>query len=160
MDDGTIRPARQEDREGIEACVNTAYAKYIPRMGKKPAPMLADYAELIARSIVHVVGEPAAIRGVVVCFPVQDHFFLENVAVDPAYQGVGLGRALMTFVEEQARAGGYREIRLYTHERMTENIAYYQKLGYEEVERRIENGYHRVFFRKALTMNQEGEVCH
>lgn len=150
MDSATIRLARHEDREGIEACVNAAYAKYVPRMGKKPAPMLADYAELIARGIVHVVGAPSDIRGVVVCFPVQEHFFLENVAVDPVYQGMGLGRALMGFVEEQARAGAYDEIRLYTHERMTENIAYYQRLGYEEVERRIEDGYHRVFFCKSL----------
>jgi ribosomal protein S18 acetylase RimI-like enzyme len=56
----------------------------------------------------------------------------------------------MDFVEEQARAGGYGEIRLYTHERMTENIPYYEKLGYVEVERRVEDGYHRVFFRKTL----------
>ena len=57
----------------------------------------------------------------------------------------------MEFVEAQARAGGYPEIRLYTHERMIENIGYYDKLGYTEVERRFEDGYHRVFFRKPLT---------
>jgi ribosomal protein S18 acetylase RimI-like enzyme len=146
----TIRPARIEDREGIEVCVNAAYAKYVPRIGKQPAPMLADYQALIARGVVHVIGGPAAVRGVVVCFPAGDHFFLENVAVDPAYQGTGLGHALVDFVEEQARAGGFPEIRLYTHERMTENIPYYQKLGYVEVERRVEDGYHRVFFRKLL----------
>lgn len=151
MGNRAIRQARSEDRDGIVACVNAAYAKYVPRMGKKPAPMLADYAELIARRVVHVIGSPSAIRGVVVYFPAVDHYFLENVAVDPAHQGAGLGHTLMEFVEARAGAGGYHEIRLYTHERMTENIVYYQKLGYIEVERRFEDGYHRVFFRKALT---------
>jgi ribosomal protein S18 acetylase RimI-like enzyme len=151
MNGGVIRQARSEDRDGIVACVNAAYAKYVPRMSKKPGPMLADYGALIARGVVHVVGEPSAIRGVVICFPAMDHYFLENIAVDPAYQGTGLGRALMEFVEQQARAGGFGEIRLYTHERMTENIPYYERLGYVEVERRVEDGYHRVFFRKALT---------
>jgi ribosomal protein S18 acetylase RimI-like enzyme len=151
MSGAAIRAAQPADREGIAACVHAAYAKYVPRMGKQPAPMLADYADLIARGVVWVIGDPAAIRGVVVCFPAPDHFFLENVAVDPAYQGTGLGRTLMHFVEAQARAGGYNEIRLYTHERMTENIPYYERLGYREIERRIEDGYQRVFFRKTLT---------
>jgi GNAT superfamily N-acetyltransferase len=147
----TIRPAQVEDRDGIIACVRGAYAKYVPRMGgMEPAPMRADYAALIARDVVHVVGEPDAIRGVIVSFPMEDHLFLENVAVTPANQGTGLGRALMLFVEQQARAGGFREIRLYTHERMTENIAYYGRLGYVEIERRTEDGYHRVFFCKRL----------
>src|SRR5215467_9082346 len=128
-----IRPARIDDREGIEACVRAAYAKYVPRIGKEPAPMLADYQALIARGVVHVIGDAPEVRGVVVCFPAGDHYFLENVAVNPAFQGTGLGHALMNFVEEQARAGGYDAIRLYTHERMTENIPYYQKLGYVEV---------------------------
>lgn len=151
MDNRAIRQARSEDQDGIVACVNAAYAKYVPRMGKRPAPMLADYAELIARGVVHVIGAPSTIRGVVVCFPATDHYFLENVAVAPAHQGAGLGHTLMEFVEAQARAGGYPEIRLYTHERMIENIGYYDKLGYTEVERRFEDGYHRVFFRKPLT---------
>ena len=151
MDGGVVRQAQSQDRDGIVACVNAAYAKYVPRMGKHPAPMLADYAALIAHGVVYVVGEPSAIRGIVVCFPAADHYFLENIAVDPAHQGTGVGRALMDFVETQARAGGYGEIRLYTHERMTENIPYYERLGYVEVERRIEDGYHRVFFCKTLT---------
>ena len=61
-----------------------------------------------------------------------------------------LGRALLGFVEQQAREAGCHEIRLYTHERMTENLAYYPNLGYEETGRRTEDGYDRVYFRKML----------
>ena len=33
---------------------------------------------------------------------------------------------------------------------MTENLRFYQKLGFEEEGRRGEDGYHRVFLRKGL----------
>jgi ribosomal protein S18 acetylase RimI-like enzyme len=145
-----IRRARSDDREAIEACVRAAYEKYVPRIGKEPAPMRADYAALIAQGIVSVIADASAVRGVAVCFPNEDHFFLENIAIDPAYQGQGLGQSLMRFVEEEARAVGMNEIRLYTNEMMTENLAYYPRLGYEEIERRIEDGYRRVYLRKML----------
>ncbi len=150
MDEVTIRLAHAEDREAIAACVNAAYKMYIERMGKKPAPMLADYAALITAGVVYVIPADDGVSGIVVLFPRADHLFLENVAVRPKEQGRGLGKALMAFVERQARAANLCEIRLYTHERMTENLAYYRKLGYEEVERRVEDGYHRVFMRKML----------
>ena len=91
---GSIRPARADDRAAIETCVRAAYAKYVPRMGKEPAPMLADYATLIAAGVVHVLADRSGVRGVVVCFAREGYFFLENVAVDPAHQGQGLGRAI------------------------------------------------------------------
>lgn len=151
MRDMEIRRASSSDHDAVKECVAAAYEHYVPRIGMKPVPMLADYRALIARGVVYIAPSASGICGVVVCFPVGDHLFLENVAVAPENQGMGIGRALMQFVEHQARAGHYREVRLYTHERMTENIAYYQKLGYIETERRAEDGYQRVFFRKALT---------
>ena len=42
------------------------------------------------------------------------------------------------------------EVRLYTHELMVENISLYGRLGYQEVERRAEEGFRRVFMRKVL----------
>ena len=145
-----IRRGRDDDQDAILACVRAAYAKYVPRMGKEPAPMLANYSTLIAEGVVSVISDEPGVQGIVVCFPKDDYFFLENIAIDPAYQGKGFGRALMAFVERQARAAGRDEIRLYTHERMTENLAYYPKLGYEEIDRRSEDGYNRVYFRKTL----------
>ncbi len=145
-----IRPGGDDDRDAILACVQAAYAMYVPQMGKQPAPMLADYPTLIAEGVVHVIADQSGIHGVAVCFPKEDYYFLENIAVHPADQGKGFGRALMAFVERQARAAGCDEIRLYTNERMTENLAYYPHLGYEEIDRRNEDGYNRVYFRKRL----------
>lgn len=76
--------------------------------------------------------------------------FVENVAIDPRFQGQGLGRTLMAFVEQQARKEQLDEIRLYTNELMTENLLFYRQLGFEEECRRVQNGYRRVFLRKRL----------
>lgn len=80
----------------------------------------------------------------------NDYLHLENVAVDPRFQGLGLGRQLIDYVEQQARSGGYDSIQLYTNAKMTENLRLYPRLGYEEFDRRLEDGFDRVYFRKTL----------
>ena len=114
--------------------------------------MSADYASLIARGEVYVLpnDENAGVRGVLVMKPVDGALFIENVAVEPRFQGHGLGRQLMDYAERHAQAVGLNEIRLYTNELMTENLAFYSRLGFVEVERRLDAGYRRVFMRKAL----------
>ena len=146
-----IRPARATEADWARALVRRAYALYVPRMGKEPAPMLADYAALIAAGQVHVLedeGKPAA--ALIVIYPKEDALFIENIAVDPAAQGKGHGRALLAFAEREARRLGRDFLRLYTNARMTENLAYYPSLGFRETERREEDGYSRVFFEKRV----------
>lgn len=145
-----IRLATADEHTAVAECVDAAYVKYVPRIGKKPAPMLADYPGLIASGSVYVVGEASNIRAVLVIELRDDHLFIENVAVHPEHQGTGLGRRMMDFAEQQALGNGLDEIRLYTHEMMAENLTYYPRLGYEEVDRRTEDGYNRVFMRKRL----------
>src|SRR5215472_9983622 len=145
-----IRPARAEDADWARALVRRAYALYVPRMGKEPAPMLADYGALIAAGELHVLedgGKPAAL---IVIYPKDDALFIENIAVDPAIQRKGHGRALLAFAEAEARRLGLQFLRLYTHIKMTENLTYYPALGFRETERREEDGYSRVFFEKRV----------
>ena len=56
----------------------------------------------------------------------------------------------MALAEEEARRRGLREVRLYTNEAMTENLAYYPRLGYTETRRALHDGFRRVFFSKTL----------
>ena len=79
-----------------------------------------------------------------------DYLLLDNIAVSPARQGLGLGRRLLVFAEAEALRRGYREIRLYTHQEMVENQRLYASIGYEETGRGAEAGYERVFMRKQL----------
>ena len=149
-----VRLAAAEDLEAIVDCVRAAYTVYVPRMGREPAPMGADYAELIGRGVVYVLpgpeGEGGSVRGVLVAYPLEGAFFIENVAVQPRYQGQGLGRRLLELAEALARAAGFSELRLYTNELMTENLALYAHLGFAEYARGEEHGFHRVYLRKAV----------
>jgi ribosomal protein S18 acetylase RimI-like enzyme len=146
-----IRPAIAGDVAAITRIVDDAYRHYIPRMGRTPAPMLDNYAARVSEGVVWVIEEGNTVRGVSVLLPNPDHLLLENIAVDPAYHGTGLGRRLLVFAEAEAMRQGYRELRLYTHETMIENQRLYAKIGYEETGRRTEVGFERVFLRKRLS---------
>jgi len=145
-----LRPARPDDREAIERLVEAAYGGYVERIGRRPAPMDADYTGLIDDGHVTVADSDGAVVGVIVLAPMADHLLVENVAVDPAAQRTGLGRRLMDHAEDEARELGLSELRLYTNEHMVENIAWYPRLGYRASERRAEHGFARVFFEKQL----------
>lgn len=45
---------------------------------------------------------------------------------------------------------GLPAVELYTNEAMTENQAIYSKLGYVETEKKHQDGFNRVFYRKSL----------
>jgi GNAT superfamily N-acetyltransferase len=57
------------------------------------------------------------------------------VYVLPEHQRKGIGSALLTFLEDKARAIGLRRLRLRTIERAYWAVAFYQKLGYRLVDR-------------------------
>jgi ribosomal protein S18 acetylase RimI-like enzyme len=143
--------AQPSDRSAVVACVNAAYSRYLARMDVPPAPMLADYGALIDRGSVHVATIGGEIVGLVVMWAEPDYFYLDNIAVDPARRGTGVGSFLLDQVEVAARAAGRHEIRLYTHEKMTENLDYYPRHGYEETHRAVDEGRSRVYFSKLLS---------
>jgi N-acetylglutamate synthase-like GNAT family acetyltransferase len=145
-----IRQAVAGDVPAIEALVRDAYAMYVPRIGREPAPVTADHAGLVAAGRTSVVEADGEIAGVIVLIPGGDHLLVENVAVAPNAQGRGLGRELMAFAERRAAELGMAELRLYTNRLMTENLALYPALGYTETGRRVEDGFARVYFRKRI----------
>jgi len=145
-----IRPAVEGDVPAIEALVREAYAMYVPRIGREPAPVTADHAGLVAAGRTSVVEADGEVAGVIVLIPGSDHLLVENVAVSPRMQGRGLGRELMAFAERRAAELGMAELRLYTNQLMTENIALYPALGYTETGRRVEDGFARIYFSKRI----------
>lgn len=151
MQDVTLRPAGPADVPGMTACVCEAYVHYIERIGKQPAPMLQNYAEVIEQDQVHVAIRGGVVAGVLVLNTTSEGFCLDNVAVRPVVQGTGVGRLLLELAESEASAQGFDSIYLFTNELMTENRALYARIGYVEYDRRVVNGYPRVFFRKTLS---------
>lgn len=156
-----VRPANSGDVIAVSECVNSAYRHYVDLMGKLPGPMTEDYLEVIRRHEVHVVESAPAIAGsllaVLVLIASPGRFLLDNVAVQPKAQGIGIGGSLIAFAERRAIQSGYDRIQLYTHECMTENLDMYPKLGYHESGRLLERGYQRVYFEKRFDL-ESGKV--
>jgi len=151
-----IRPAQPADRPVVERIVRDAYGMYVERIGKPPGPMLDDYGALIADGVVSVLEDSGGtIAAIIVLLPKPDHLLLDDIAVRPGRQGRGLGRQLIAFAEAEARRLGHPELRLYTHQKMTENIALYARLGFVESGRGQEAGYDRVFMTKRLATAPE-----
>jgi len=146
-----IRQAVAADEPSVRSCAEQAYAPYIGIIGQKPAPMLADFSSQIAAGQVYVsTTENDQLQGFIVFFAVDQHMFLDNVAVSPSGRGQGIGKSLIQFCEAQAVRLGLGSVHLYTNAKMTENLSIYPRLGYIEVSRHSEDGFDRVYFEKTL----------
>ena len=147
----TVRPAEPSDVDALRSIAAAAYQPYVARIGRAPAPLTADYAQAVRAGQTWVAVEDGQVAGFAVLVAGPGYLLLENVAVRPAAQGRGIGSRLLGLADEQARRLGLSEVRLYTNEVMTENLAYYPRRGYTETHRAEQDGFRRVFFRKPLT---------
>jgi GNAT superfamily N-acetyltransferase len=146
----TIRAAEAANVAAVAEIAAKAFDRYTERIGRPPAPMDADYRELIAAGWVWIAVRDGVIAGFAVLIPRTDHLLLETIAVAPDVQGEGIGSGLLAFTDDMARREGLGEIRLCTNEAMTENLIYYPRHGYRETHRETEHGYRRVFFTRTL----------
>jgi ribosomal protein S18 acetylase RimI-like enzyme len=146
----TTRKAGPDDAGAVTGVVHAAYVHYVARIGQRPAPMGADYVALIEAGSVWVAELAGQVVGVLVLQAYPDHLLIENVAVSPNAQGGGIGTCLLDLAEREAGAAGLGEIRLYTNQAMTQNLAYYPRRGFVETHRATEHGFSRVFFRKPV----------
>jgi GNAT superfamily N-acetyltransferase len=145
-----IRNATAGDAERLRAIARAAYSKYVPRIGREPAPMLADYPGEIAAGRVVVLEADGAIGGYMIAWPEAGAYFIDNIGVDPAQQGKGLGRRLIDHAAGEARRLRLPALRLYTNALMSENLAMYAHIGFVETHRAFEKGFHRVYMRWEL----------
>ena len=145
----TTRPATPDDVAAIADLVRRAYAMYLPRMDREPAPMKDDYPSLVkeGRVTVAVDGE---IVGAIVNWIVDGEMYVDNIAVDPAARGRGIGDLLLELVVDEGRRAGCPRVWLYTNAVMTENVGYYERRGFMQYDRRIDAGYDRIFFERRL----------
>jgi len=149
-----IRNAAADDVARIGAIARAAYALYIPRIGREPAPMAADFVAEVAASRVVVIEAAGSVRGYMIAWPEPDAYFIENIAVHPESQGDGLGRRLIDHAVAEAEKLKLPALRLYTNVLMTENLSMYAHIGFVETHRVVEKGFHRVYMRRSLRGGQ------
>ena len=150
MAEPLIRTATSKDVRAIEAMILDAYGKYVERLGRTPAPMEADYGQLISEGDVWLLELNSEAAGVMILRSKPDHLLISNVAVATAHQGRRFGSHLLTHAEAEARRRKYKEMRLFTNEMMHENLAIYARLGWVEYDRAEREGFRRVFMRKRV----------
>ena len=134
--DFQVRRASAADAAGLHECMRQAYTPYLIRLkGGVLPPLEADYAKEIASYPTWVVVAQAQIvAGLTMDFG-KDTASISNVAVDPSWQGRGIGRVLLDLAEREAVLHGYAALALATHVLLHENVHLYQHLGWTETGR-------------------------
>ncbi|MBD1203241.1 MAG: GNAT family N-acetyltransferase [Rhodobacteraceae bacterium] len=100
---------------------------------------------------VWVIGRPA-----IACLfltPRAEALYVGKLAVDPAHQGKGHGRALLSRAETRARALGLPALELQTRVELTANHTIFQRLGFVQTAATAHPGYDRtttLTFRRPL----------
>jgi ribosomal protein S18 acetylase RimI-like enzyme len=150
MTDLSLRRATTADVPRLTELVYAAYSHYIERIGGPPGPMTVDYADIVRTHHVTVAEQKGDLVGLVVLELTDHELVINNVAVDPAYQGRGLGRTLLQHAEDRAQAAGLDSIQLYTHVLMTENVALYSRSGYLAYDPGPAGNRRLVYMRKQL----------
>ena len=131
-----IREATPEDSDGLKSCMESAYATYQDRMGEERLPpMDVDYSLEIRDYPTWVVESERGILGGLIMVFESNHASIANIAVDPRFQGQGIGGGLIRFAESKARENNFSELHLATHIVLDENISLYRHLGWEETGR-------------------------
>jgi N-acetylglutamate synthase-like GNAT family acetyltransferase len=147
-----FRRATATDAVAVRALTRSAYAKWVPLIGREPKPMTADYGHAIRAHMIDLCERDGELLGLVEMIPQSDHLLIENIAVQPGQQGKGLGDFLLKHAEDYAVALGFREARLYTNVMFAANLAFYAKRGYAEFRREtLAPGAVAVHMRKPLT---------
>ena len=125
-----LRRAKRDDIAALTALQRAAYEPLKQRVGVSPLPYAADYGALIEAMEIWIAGPAGKLDAALVLDPKPDHLLIWSIAVAPERKGERLGSFLLDFAETRAIEIGLTELRLFTNELFTENVAWYQRRGY------------------------------
>ncbi|OXE36401.1 MAG: GNAT family N-acetyltransferase [Phenylobacterium zucineum] len=146
-----IRQATAADISAIAALTRSAYAKWVPVLGREPLPMTADYEAAFTRHQFDLAVADGKLVGLIETVPVEGALLIENLAIAPDFQRQGLGSQLMDHAHQLALDQGLVRLTLYTNRRFTGNVELYQRLGFVITgEEALPDGSVRIDMRKAL----------
>ncbi len=129
-----FRLARADDAGNVSDISERAYVPaYEAIIGTAPKPAWEDYTQRIADGRVWLAEIGGEIAGVLVVETGPNFLLIYSIAVDPDFQGKGLGLALLRQAEALAAEMRLNEVRLYTNSRMEANIRLYLKAGFRRI---------------------------
>lgn len=146
-----IRRATIDEAPAVYELVQRAYGPWVEVMGRRPQPMDEDYTVLLAEIEGWLALEGDELRGASILAQKEDHLWVDNVAVDPAFKGLGIGKALLSLAVSRASDLELSEVRFFTHELMAENRDIYARLEWIEYEEDEPLADFFVYFRKPVS---------
>jgi predicted N-acetyltransferase YhbS len=139
------------DWEAILALIHRAFAGMEGRIDPPSSLRTLTAEGLRTGGEVWVIGTPPV--ACVILTPRAEALYLGKMAVEPAWQGKGLGRRLVTLAETRARALGLAVLALQTRVELVENHAAFRALGFEMTGMTAHPGFARatsLTFRKTV----------
>jgi ribosomal protein S18 acetylase RimI-like enzyme len=124
------RRATGADLPAVTALQQAAYARNREILGVEPLPLLADYAEVFTDYEVWLYEAGGALAGVLILESRLGDLLIWSIATVPGLQKQGLGAQMLAAAEGRARELGLACLRLYTGQRLSSNIAWYERHGY------------------------------
>ena len=76
--------------------------------------------------------------------PEEGYLLVRRVAVDPAHQRQGIGKALMSWAHDYARGLGYPQVRVGVRRQLSGNRRFYEQLGYRVIAEHRHPGYAEI----------------
>jgi ribosomal protein S18 acetylase RimI-like enzyme len=151
----SIRPANMSDFDAVGrifAQENRFHAELVPEIIQVLEPIMDEkwFADLLAGpEQILLLGELNGEVVGLVCLSERSNpddpiyvprrtIYVEELAVDERHRGRGIGRQLMAAAEAWARERGVREIELDVWEENRGAIAFYDRLNYRAVRRRMQ----------------------
>jgi ribosomal protein S18 acetylase RimI-like enzyme len=104
--------------------------------------ILAPGGAIVVAEFMPADGTPTVVAGVVGMMPVTHHAAdgtpqpaveMTKLAVDPAYQGLGIGRKLCEAILQKAQQAGYPAMELVSNRKLLPALKLYQSMGFVEV---------------------------
>ena len=145
-----VRPATGVDVQALQGVARAAYLPYVEQIGVRPGPLDTDYAAAVAEGDTWVAEQGGEIVALLILRVHDAYVLVENIAVVPQAQGMGVGSRLLGLADDRAHREGKGEVQLFTHERMTRNLAFYRRRGFRERRRERDGELARVFMSKTL----------
>ena len=136
MADVSVRRAVVDDVDAIAAILREAFAEfasdYTPEAFAIVTPPSNEIHGRFDEGPMWVAVGEGRFLGTVSAVPEPDHLYIRSMAVVPDAQGRGIGKRLMTAVEEYAVENGFGTLFLYTTEFSTNAVRLYETLGFKK----------------------------
>lgn len=134
-----LRIAEPEDSAAARRIFVDAFAPFVGALGYRPSPMDRDFAASLEARLAIAAdwrsdedGETIAIGfAMLSASPMQ--LYVEAIAVDPAFQGAGVGKALLARVERLAAELCIDSVRLDTDPTLERQVRFYLESGYRPI---------------------------